>query len=322
MELIDTAKDKVLKKNRIQPRYLFEISDLSDSEIKQLFKMADTYAAGRSPEDELPQRQVLGSLFFQSSTRTRLGFESAAQKLGLNVVSVPSITASRSDSVHQESIQDAVRVIQNIVDIMVVRTSEGHWYESIRDQLTIPVINGGDGNNQHPTQALSDMWFASRAKGDISNLRIGLVGTLGSRVHRSVIQLLCSLRPKEVGIFSEDPDIVTSIAPFKAANIPVHIYDDLTELTHNTDVVEVMPLRMPDLASEKPTAISEKSPHAILPDMFSDMDNPPLVLHPGPRSSELPDESISCKNVPYFEQVRQAIFMKMAIYHFLLQETK
>lgn len=298
---------------------LFEINDLSDADIDKLFLLADSYAEGKKSPDFGAGKKFLGSLFFQSSTRTRLGFEAAAQRLGLNVISIPDILSSRSEPVHKESIQDAVRVVQQMVDIAVVRTSEECWYSSIRNDLEVPVINGGDGNNQHPTQALSDMWIARCIKGDISGLRVGLVGNLGSRVHHSIIHLLCKLNPKEVGVFSEESVGAEShLAPLKEKGIKTTIYDELSALVKNSDVLEVMPLRMPDLGKAMPDAVSIRSRHALLPSMFEGVKGLPLVLHPGPRSNELPDDVILLENVPYFKQVRDAIFMKMAVFEFLL----
>ena len=173
----------------LKNRDLVTIDDLSVGEIEAIFTTADQVSADLPAVFGLCRGKVMASLFFEPSTRTRLSFETAMQKLGGGVISV-SDTKSTSMS-KGESIADMARIVSGYADIIVIRHPWEGAARLVADYAGVPVINAGDGGHQHPTQTLADLYTLQKERGDIRGLNIALWGDLkyGRTTHSLIFAL-------------------------------------------------------------------------------------------------------------------------------------
>jgi len=179
-------------------RHVISINDLSDKDIETIFEIARTflrelpdpyfpYRIGRS--SKIASNFILASLFFEPSTRTRLSFESAMLRLGGEVIT--SADPATSSTAKGESLADSVRVISNYADIMVIRHPRDGAARLAADYSPIPVINGGDGSHEHPTQTLCDLFTLTKKNKQLKNLKVAISGDLrGSRTIHSFVYAL------------------------------------------------------------------------------------------------------------------------------------
>ena len=179
-------------------RHVVSINDLSDKDIETIFEIAQSflkelpdphfpYRIGRS--SKIASNFILASLFFEPSTRTRLSFESAMLRLGGEVIT--SADPATSSAAKGESLADSVRVISNYADIMVIRHPRDGAARLAADYSPIPVINGGDGSHEHPTQTLCDLFTLKKKNKHLKNLKVAISGDLrGSRTIHSFVYAL------------------------------------------------------------------------------------------------------------------------------------
>ncbi len=173
----------------LQPMDLVTIDDVSNDEINALFQTADEFSSDLPAAYGLCRGKVMASLFFEPSTRTRLSFETAMQRLGGGVISV-SDTKSTSMS-KGESIADMARIISGYADIVVIRHPWEGAARLVADYAGVPVVNAGDGGHQHPTQTLADLYTLRKEKGTIRGLNVAVWGDLkyGRTTHSLIFAL-------------------------------------------------------------------------------------------------------------------------------------
>ena len=166
-------------------RHVISINDLSDAEIEKIFETAQSfldelpdpnfsYRIGKSTN--LAPNHILATLFYEPSTRTRLSFESAMLRLGGN--SITSADPATSSAAKGESLADSVRVIANYADVMVIRHPRDGAVRLAAEFSPIPVINGGDGSHEHPTQTLCDLFTLKKKNKYLKNLKVAISGDL------------------------------------------------------------------------------------------------------------------------------------------------
>src|SRR4051794_9875711 len=179
-------------------RHVISINDLSDKDIDTIFELTQSFL-DELPDPHFPYRIarstkiasdfILASLFYEPSTRTRLSFESAMLRLGGEVIT--SADPATSSAAKGESLADSVRVISNYADIMVIRHPRDGAARLAADYSSIPVINGGDGSHEHPTQTLCDLFTLKKKNKRLKNLKVAISGDLrGSRTIHSFVYAL------------------------------------------------------------------------------------------------------------------------------------
>ena len=185
-------------KSQPATRHIISINDLSDKDIETVFDTAQAFL-DELPDPRVPYRigrsakiasnSILASLFYEPSTRTRLSFESAMLRLGGEVIT--SADPATSSAAKGESLADSVRVIANYADIMVIRHPRDGAVRLAAEYSPIPVINGGDGSHEHPTQTLCDLFLLKKKNKRIKNLKVAISGDLrGSRTIHSFVYAL------------------------------------------------------------------------------------------------------------------------------------
>src|ERR1700752_3997680 len=210
-------------------RHIVSINDLSNKEIETIFEVAQgflqnladsnvPYRIGRGPD--LAAKFILGSLFYEPSTRTRLSFESAMLRLGgANITSADPAVRSASKG---ESLADTIRVISNYADIVVIRHPRDGAVRLATEYAQIPVINGGDGSHEHPTQTLCDLFTLRSKNKNLRNMKIAISGDLkGSRTIHSFVYALARFGP------TTDP------LPAPGMELPPHVDRRLREEFHS-----------------------------------------------------------------------------------------
>ena len=297
-------------------KHVVSIEDLDNKRIMDLLKRAKQLvpvAKGKKKSKALDGK-ILATCFFEPSTRTRLSFESAMQRLGGTCI---GFADPKSTSTYKgETLSDAVRMISAYSDIIVLRHPQEGAAVLASEISDVPVINGGDGAGQHPTQTLLDLFTINDECGKIKNLRVGLLGDLryGRTVH-SLAEAL-SRFDNELHFISPDtlkmPDNVTSELK---GNWKEHTR--LDSVLKNLDVLYVTRIqreRFPDREDYENVAGAYKIGLNTLRKTKSSL----RILHPLPRVDEINPEVDDTKHAVYFKQAFNGVPVRMAILEALI----
>ncbi len=297
--------------------------------MEYLFQRATNISQRNSTEIKRTLRhKKLGVMFFQPSTRTRLSFEAAALGLGGKVLGFADARMTRSGDFFKESLEDAVQVVGRMVDCIVMRHYEPGSSERASQACSVPVINGGDGSNEHPTQALSDLWTMHTHLGGLDGVRVGLVGDAGTRTLRSIVIGLSKFNPKEILFLlppsTELPKNIISI--LSAAGISYQRYQDISDVLKDADAVEILPIHLPNLESSKDdgTSVNLVTPdcYRITKGKIIHTNSSAYILHPGPRLDELSRDTDLLPQALFFKQVSNGVFMRMILLEEVMDASK
>ena len=300
-------------------RDIVSIRDLSKDEIESILDLSEKmipYALGEKIARPLAGR-ILGNLFFEASTRTRLSFESAAHRLGANVIDVSQMSVTSISK--GETLADTIRMVDTYCDVIVLRHPHEGAARLAAKFSENPVINAGDGAGSHPTQTLLDLFTIRREKGSIKGLNIVIVGDLkyGRTVH-SLADALAEFGAK-----------LTFVAP-DALQMPEDIIKDLKgkrctpklttkveDVIDDADVLYVTRIqkeRFPDPAEYNKVAGTYRIDNEMLRESKKDL----IVMHPLPRIGEIAAEVDSTPHAKYFEQAFNGIPVRMALLNMIL----
>ena len=261
--------------------------------------------------------KIIATLFFEPSTRTKMSFESAAFRLGAQVLQLPPL--EQSSVKKGESFSDTIRMVESYSDVIVVRHPNDGAARLASTTSKKPVINAGDGSNQHPSQTLLDLYTIKEEKGTLSNLSIAFVGDLkyGRTVH-SLVKALTHFNPT---IYFVSPKILQMptylIDDLDKNNIKYEILEDFRDCLDKIDVfymTRIQKERFPDVEDyQKVKGVYVINKENILGKCKEDM----IILHPLPRVDEISTDLDETKHALYFKQakngipVRQAMMMKV-----------
>lgn len=260
----------------------------------------------------LLEGKLMASLFYEPSTRTRLSFETAMQRLGGRVISAVGIQFSSLSK--GETLYDTGKIIENYADVIAIRHSVNGAPEDIARGASVPVINAGDGSNEHPSQALLDLFTIQKERGSLKGITVAMVGDLkfGRTVH-SLSQMLghfgaklLLVSPKELAM----PDDVKSLAKNNGAQIIET--ESMIEALKQADI-----LYMTRIQQERFVDLAEYEKYRgsyILTRALIDQYNPKvLIMHPLPRIWEITTDVDDCSGAAYFKQVANGVAVRMAL---------
>jgi len=290
---------------------LVSISDIGRDEIMSLLDSARRFE--ENPNRRLLEGRVVATLFFEPSTRTRLSFETAVNRLGGRVIGFSD--ANTTSSSKGETLKDTIKMVSNYVDIIIMR----HYLEGAAryasEVTDIPVINAGDGANQHPSQTMLDLYSIYKTQGTLENLTITLVGDL--KYGRTVHSLLMAMRyfnptfrfvaceelgmPKEYKIFCDENGIrYTEHRDFspEVINTSDIIYMTRVQRERFADIMEYE--RVKDLYNLNSAMLTDARPNM-------------RILHPLPRVNEIAQVADANPHAYYFEQARNGLYARQAI---------
>ncbi len=286
--------------------HLTSIRDLTDKRIEAILERAATIEADPASVRHVLDGRVMCTAFFEPSTRTRLSFESAAQRLGASVIGF-SDPASTSTS-KGETLEDTVRMLTAYADLIVMRHPKEGAAKRAAAVSKVPIVNAGDGPGEHPTQTLLDLYTIRKEKGTIAGLKVGLVGDLkfGRTVH-SLVPALQRFGAIPISVAApglEIPeDVVTKV------RLPTL---DLEAAARSCDVLymtRVQKERFADAAEYEKVKGAFRLDAALLQRTNSKA----IILHPLPRVDEIAADVDALPAAKYFDQARNGIPVRMAV---------
>lgn len=290
---------------------LVSIDDISRDEILDLLERARYFE--EHPNHKVLDGKVVATLFFEPSTRTRLSFETAVNRLGGRVIGFSD--ASTTSSSKGETLKDTIKMVSNYVDLIIMR----HYLEGAARYATevtdTPVINAGDGANQHPSQTMLDLYSIYKTQGRLTDLTITMVGDLkyGRTVH-SLLMAMRYFRPTFHFVACRELGMPAEYKEFCEANgIPYFEHTDFSpEVINNSDI-----LYMTRVQRERFTDIMEyervKDLYTLHASMLADSRPNLRVLHPLPRVNEIAYDVDESPKAYYFEQARNGLYARQAI---------
>ncbi len=300
-------------------RHLIDPNDLTLEELQQIIELGLKMYNQPKAYSEICKGKILGTLFYEPSTRTRLSFESAMLKMGGTVLGFSD--ANTSSAKKGESIADTIRVLDDYADILVMRHPREGAPLLASQFSTVPVINGGDGGHQHPTQTLTDLITIQNYRGSISNLKVAFCGDL--LFGRTVHSLL-----KTLSRFENISFVLVSPSELK---IPCHLKEEIQQ-EYNVEIIETTSLEehLPEIDILYMTRIQKErffneEDYVKLKDCYilnqaklkHAKDNL-LILHPLPRVNEISYDVDDDPRAKYFEQAKLGVYVRMALMAMLL----
>lgn len=283
---------------------LFTMNDLSSDEIIDLIQTALMF---KKEELKINYPLYASNLFFENSTRTKLSFEVAQRNLGMQVIPFDVSTSSVSKG---ESLYDTCKTLENLgVNLLVIRHFQNEYYKEL-DNIKIPIISGGDGTGEHPTQCLLDLMTIYEEFGFFDGLKIAIIGDIKhSRVANSNYKVLTRLGAS-----------VEFIAPCELSNNPTRQID---EVISEVDVCMLLRIQLErHLESYNKEHYLEQ--YGLTQKRYNRLKPTAIVMHPAPvnRGVEIESDLVEANRSRIFNQMKNGVYMRMAIIHKLLGETK
>lgn len=301
---------------------LIDIQDLTTEEIDQLIAVAEEIIADPVRFQEVCKHRVLGSLFYEPSTRTRLSFESAMLALGGDVIGFSEATSS--SVAKGESVADTARTVECFADIIAMRhPKEGAPFVASR-AVDIPVINAGDGGHNHPTQTLTDLLTIHREMGHLDNMVVGCCGDLkfGRTVHSLIAAMSRYPNVRFVLISPEELVIPEHVRTeiLEKQGIPFKEMRKLSDAMPELDILYMTRVQRERFFNEA-DYIRLKDTYILTPERLATAKPTMRVLHPLPRVNEISVKVDKDPRAAYFRQVKNGRFIRMALIMKLLGVT-
>lgn len=294
---------------------LVSINDLSPEEIFQVLDLAEKFE--KNPSQRVLEGKIVATLFFEPSTRTRLSFESAVNRLGGRVIGFSE--ASSSSVAKGESLKDTILTVANYSDLIVMRhpiEGSARWASEVSP---VPIINAGDGANQHPTQTMLDLYSIRKTQGTLNNLKIVMVGDLkyGRTVHSLLMAMsqfnasFVFISPKELQMPQEQKLFLN------AKGLKYEEHTDLAENIKDADIVYMTRVQRERFSD--PMEYEKVKNAYVLHDNMLEGTKPNMrVLHPLPRVNEINVDVDDNPKAYYFTQALNGVFARMSIMTLIL----
>lgn len=290
---------------------LVSINDFSKEEIMDLLEKARSFE--ENPNRRVLEGKVIATLFFEPSTRTRLSFETAVNRLGGRIIGFSD--AATSSSSKGESLKDTIMMVSNYVDLIIMRHHLEGAARYASEVSSVPIINAGDGANQHPTQTMLDLYSIYKTQGTLENLNITMVGDLkyGRTVH-SLLQAMSHFNPTFHFVAPDELKMPQEYKIFcDEHNIPYYEHSDFSEEVINQADI----LYMTRVQRERFTDLVEyervKDVYILRNSMLANSKPNLRVLHPLPRVNEIAYDVDDNPKAYYFQQAKNGLFARQAI---------
>ncbi len=294
---------------------LVSINDYTKEEQLRILELAQEFE--KNPVQRIMEDYVVASLFFEPSTRTRLSFESAASRLGAKIVGFSE--ASNTSVKKGESLRDTILTVANYSDLIVMRNPIEGSARFASEISSVPIINAGDGANQHPTQTLLDLYSIQKTQGTLDNLHVALVGDLkyGRTVHSLVIAL-CNFNTTFHLVSPVELKLPRSVKMhIKEKNLAYHQYTELEDVLPKSDVLYMTRIQK-ERFSDPLEYEKIKNSYIFHADMLPDTKENFRVMHPLPRVNEIHTSVDKSPKAYYFEQALNGVFVRQALMTLIL----
>lgn len=290
---------------------LVSITDYSKDDILRILNLTQKF--DENPNRRLLEGKVCATLFFEPSTRTRLSFETAVNRLGGRIIGFSD--AATTSSSKGETLKDTIAMVNNYVDIIIMRHHLEGAARYASEISSVPIINAGDGANQHPTQTMLDMYSIYKTQGKLTDLNITVVGDLkyGRTVHSLIIGMshfnptFHFVAPEELRL----PDYYKDFCDKNGIKYEEHTDFD-QEVINKADI-----LYMTRVQRERFTDLMEyekvKNVYILRKDMLDGTKDNLKILHPLPRVNEIQQDVDDSPKAYYFEQAKNGMFTREAV---------
>lgn len=291
-------------------RSLVSIDDFSTEEIISILDLADEFE--KQPVRKLLEGKVVATLFFEPSTRTRLSFESAISRLGGKIVGFSD--ASSSSVSKGETLHDTIRMVSSYSDLIVMRHPVEGSARYASEIASVPVINAGDGANQHPTQTMLDLYSIRKTQGKLENLNIFMVGDL--KYGRTVHSLMMAMSRWNATFNFISPDELRMPEEFKLylENLGLKYYEhtDFTDIISKADIIYMTRVQK-ERFSDPIEYEKVRNVYVLRNSMLKNTKPNMRILHPLPRVNEIHTDVDTNPKAYYFEQALNGVFTRQAI---------
>ncbi len=294
---------------------LVSIHDITKEDYEKVLHLAEQFEA--NPRRKILEDAVVATLFFEPSTRTRLSFESAASHLGAKVIGFSD--AATSSVKKGETLKDTILTVSNYSDIIIMRHPKEGSARYASEVSPVPIINAGDGANQHPTQCLLDLYSIRKTQKTLDNLHIAFVGDLkyGRTVHSLVIALTN---------YNTTFHLVSPLELKLPSSVKMHIKEKNLEYYQYTELDEVIPkvdiLYMTRIQQERFADSLDyervKNAYILKNKMLENGKKNLKVMHPLPRINEITEDVDNNPKAYYFTQAKNGVFVRQALLAIIL----
>ncbi len=294
----------------MKSKSLVSIDDYSKEEQLRILDLAEGFE--KKPVQNILNGYVVATLFFEPSTRTRLSFESAASRLGAQVI---GFSEAGSSSVSKgESLNDTILTVSNYSDIIVMRHPREGSARYASEVSPVPIINAGDGANQHPTQTLLDMYSIRKTQGRLDNLQIAFVGDLkyGRTVH-SLTFALCNFNATFHLVSPEELKLPSYVKrKIKENKLDYFQYTDMNEVIPQVDILYMTRIQK-ERFSDPIEYEKVKNAYILRDEMLKGAKSSMRVLHPLPRVNEIEMDVDPNPMAYYFQQAQNGVYVRQAL---------
>jgi aspartate carbamoyltransferase catalytic subunit len=292
-------------------RDIVSIKDFSREEIDYILQMTDVVEPMAKKGSHSLDGKIMATLFFEPSTRTRLSFESAMYRYGGNCI---GFAEPKGSSVEKgENLADTVRVVENYADVLVIRHPLEGAARLAAEFANVPVINAGTGAEEHPTQAMLDLYTMRKEVGKIDGLNVVLAGDL--RYGRTVHSLAYALSLYDINLHLVSPPLLRmrkEVLEEVGAQIKVHELEDLSEVIPEADVIYMTRIQKERFGSLEDYEKVRGSYRLSADDLVTAKRNM-IVMHPLPRVDEIAFSVDSTTHSKYFKQVWYGLLVRMSL---------
>ncbi len=305
----------------VKVQHFIDSLDFSTEEYNALFSLANKIIASPTEYQSLCSGRLMATLFYEPSTRTRLSFEAAMMRLGGQVLSVAN--SATSSAVKGETLADTIRTAAGYADIIVLRHPKEGAARLASLYTPVPVINGGDGAREHPTQTLTDMFTIQTYEGRLDNLTIALCGDLkyGRTIH-SLIKALARRGKTRFFLISPEelrlPEHVKEEVLDGGAGVEIQETTEMENGLREADVLYMTRIQKERFFNEE-DYIKLRDTYILTPERMALAKERMIVMHPLPRVTEIAGEVDKDKRAVYFQQARLGMFVRMALIAYLLE---
>lgn len=287
---------------------IISIKDLTKLELFKIFELADRRTELFHEYCNSLNHKIVGTLFFQPSTRTQLSLQSAFMKLGGQQIGFSNIEDSRSGNTYHENMEDLGRVLNTYCDVAVMRHYDENAIYELATVTDIPLISAGNGNDEHPTQAAIDLYTIKRETGHLDNIHILFIGTIPSRSMNSLILGLNMWENVTVHIIGNNTNILPA---WKKYNVHLyHSINDFIKTCQDLKQIEIIYITEIKNSTSNYNYVFTEKDFALFPNA--------KILCPLPRTKELPKYFDYNQNSIYFNQANNGIFVRAALYLLLM----
>ena len=292
-------------------KHVLSAKQYNRESLEELFKLTDDIKNNPQKYSKKLEGKIVAVMFYEPSTRTRMSFQTAVLRLGGQVISTEN-AASNSSGRKGESLQDTVKILQGYADAIVIRHSSETMPEEASQVAKVPILNGGAGKGEHPTQALLDVYTIREYRGTVDNLKIAVLGDLlnGRTIH-SLLRLVSLYDNVEVYGLSKEcfalpQEYIDMLAErgieYKKCNSFDDIPNDVDVLYHTR------------IQSERFEGDFGREEYIINKEILNKFSDHTIVLHPLPRNEEISEDIDDDPRAMYFKQAHNGLYIRMGLF--------